>query len=94
MKPFTLHRFWVTHLLCFSLELYWKPNTIAYRQQKQEGKLARSSCFLFGLSEAADLLEGNRCSLLLPVTVQPVKEQTQKGSAIILADVSGQKALS
>lgn len=37
-----------------------------------EGKLARTRSFLFGLSEAADLLEGNRCSLLLPVTSQPV----------------------
>ena len=36
--------------------------------RRQEGKLARINCFLFGLSEAADLLEGNRCSLLLPVT--------------------------
>lgn len=67
----TLLWFWVSHSVCFSLELYWKPNTIAYKLQK--GKLARISCFLFGLSEAADLLEGNRCSLLLPVTVQPVK---------------------
>ena len=36
--------------------------------RRQEGKLARINCSLFGLSEAADLLEGNRCSLLLPVT--------------------------
>lgn len=38
--------------------------------------MARTNCFLFGLSEAADLLEGNRYSLLLPVTVQPVREPT------------------
>lgn len=37
-----------------------------------EGKLVRTHSFLFGLSEAADLLEGNRCSLLLPVRSQPV----------------------
>lgn len=62
----------------FLLELYWKPSTVAYRLPKREGKLARISCFLFGLSEAADLLEGNRCSLLLPVAAQPVKEHRRE----------------
>lgn len=48
------------------------------RAAEAGGEVGKNNCFLFGLSEAADLLEGNRCSQLLPVTVQPANEHRHR----------------
>lgn len=65
-------RFWVSSCLFFlGALLETKCDCVL----ASEGKLARTYSFLFGLSEAADLLEGNRCSLLLPVPSHPVSSE-------------------